>query len=453
MRLAMRLLRKSAFVLLFLLLAGLVRSPLERPLSREMRAMEILPAPLDQATSQALGQNLAAISLGGLRSLVATVLNFSKVIPAWQEQDWVGIFTTFEQIHTLQPKVRYYWQAAASWAADDAYSDYRDRPGVEEWQRALRRNEFFLKGMSYLDEGIKNLPNDLCLRELKARMLSDPFKPEHVDYAAATAVLDEAVKLPQATPLVQRQHSYLMARVPARRPEALALTRKIYADPQSRFPSIKVQLFALQNEFPDSEALPLETIYPTKADAVASLFNHYQRREEALPMTGVHETLVRLLSEINPPLALNPLLNPDLKRVTPLITEVLAACPLYLPDDPFAEESSWPLVVELFEEHGPEGLPTIGVLYFVLQNLAAVPVEKRVPVDRIFKNRLFAIRDAANFLFDESHNFPTTGVRELLVEQCAALDLPPHLSPLSHPERIPWTTEWMDQVRNWQLAP
>ena len=86
-----------------------------------MRTAGLLAEPLDQQTSEAIGQTSALIALGGLRSLVAAVLNFSKIVPAWSDQDWLSIFNTFEQIHTLQPKTSYYWEAAAGYSADDAY--------------------------------------------------------------------------------------------------------------------------------------------------------------------------------------------------------------------------------------------------------------------------------------------------------------------------------------------
>ena len=75
----MVLLRKTALAFLFLLVAGLVRIPIERPLGREMRATGLLAEPLDQKTSEAIGQTSAAIALGGLRSLVASVLNLSLI--------------------------------------------------------------------------------------------------------------------------------------------------------------------------------------------------------------------------------------------------------------------------------------------------------------------------------------------------------------------------------------
>lgn len=416
-----------------------------------MRETGILAKPLDQKTSDAIGQTSAAIALGGLRSLVAAVLNFSKVVPAWQDQDWVGIFTIFDQIHTLQPQVSYYWQAAAGYAADDAYSDYRDRKGVEEWRRELRRNEFFHKGISYLDKGIENLPEDLSLREMKARILSDTYKPEHVDYAAATEVLDEAIKLKKVTDVVRRQRLYLMSRVPERRREALELTREIYSDPQSRFPSIRSQLFALQNEFPDAKAIPVSEIYPTKSDRVRGLFNHYQRRNEGLPMAGVREELENTLGQLQLPVALNPLLNTDIKRVTLLLSDLYEAFPLNLPANYGEDSGDWPVVVRHFEDYGSGSASTIRVLYFVLQNLAGLGPDQRVHESRIFPDRLTAIRDLANFLFDKNHHFPRDGVRELLEEQCLKAQVPEQLSPLLHPEQFPFTNEWMDQVQRWHF--
>ncbi|MBK1835606.1 hypothetical protein [Roseibacillus ishigakijimensis] len=443
--------KKTALLLLCLLIGGLLRAPMERPLGREMRTTGLIAEPLDQETSEAIGQTSAAIALGGLRSLVAAVLNFSKIVPLWQDQDWVGIFTVFDQIHTLQPNIPYYWEAAAGYAADDAYADYRDRPGMEEWRRKLRRDEFFHKGIAYLDKGIVNNPTDLGLRQMKARLLSDTYKPDHLDYAAATRVLDEAVKLENVTDITRRNRLYLMSRVPERRREALTLVREIYADPQSRYPSIRSQLFALQNEFPDEEQIPATEIFGSSGDIVQSLFNHYQRRDEGLPMAGVRTRLEQELTELNPPFALHPLYNTDLKRVTHRVAGLLNALPYHLPENPFAPDSSWPLVVNHFQENRRESFPTIRVLFYVLQQLADLPPEDRLPYLQIFPDDLVAMQDLANFLLDESHQYPRTGVRELLQELTIKYDLPEHLDPLRNPSAFPFLSDWRDEVTQLQF--
>lgn len=420
-------------------------------MGRELRATGLLAEPLDAATSEALGQTSATIALGGLRSLVAAVLNFSKVVTAWQDRDWLSIFNTFEQIHTLQPKVSYYWEAAAGYAADDAYSDYQDRSGLTDAQRELRRDEFFHKGIAYLDEGIENIPDGLKLYELKARMLSDTYKPKHIDYAAATMVLDEAVKLENRTDVVERQHLYLMTRVPERRREALALAKEIFATPEFRFPSVKSILFALQKEFPGEETIPETEIYDSEIEVIRSLFNYYQRRNEGYPVEGVRELLEKRIEPLQLPVALDPLQNSDIKRVTLRIADVMAAFPLNLSEDPFGEASDWPIVVEHFQEFGAQSLPTMRVLFYVLQQISGIDSGQHIPPGKIFPDKLVLIRDLTNFLLDGSHRFPREGVRELLEDTIQESRIPPHLNPLQNEQLFPLNRQWMGEVTKWQF--
>ena len=450
----MPLFKKALFVLLALLITGVARMPLERPLGREMRAAGILAEPLDTGTSEALGQTSAAIALGGLRSLVAATLNFSKVVTAWQNQDWLNIFNTFEQIHTLQPKTSYYWESAASYAADDAYSDYGDRSNVPDSQRALRRDEFFHKGISYLDEGIQNIPENLKLRETKARMLSDIYKPDHLDYAAATEVLDEAVKLEAKTEFIVRRRLYIMARVPERRREALKLAQEIFATPEFRFPSVKSLLFALQSEFPEEEAVPVTEIYSSESDVIRSLFNYYQRRKESLPVKNVKAQLEKLIAPLALPVALDPLQNTDIKRITLKRSELMAEFPLALSNAPMENATDWPVVVSHFQEYGSGSLSTIRVLFFVLQNISGIDSEQFIPLNKIFPNKYTQAKDLANFFLDESHNYPRTGVEELLkktLNDDEEVKIPEHLDPLKNPSLFPLNKEWERKVTQWQF--
>lgn len=448
----MYLFKKTAIILLLLLAAGLLRAPFERPLAREMRTAGILPEPINLETSEALGQTSAAIALGGLRSLVAAVLNFSKVVPAWQDRDWLAIFDTFEQIHTLQPETGYYWEAAAGYAADDAYSDFRDRAGIPEWRRKLRRDEFFKKGEGYLTAGIENLPEDIRLYQMKARLRSDIYKPDHIDYAAATQVLDEAVDLDNATDVLRRYRLYLMSRVPERRREALQLARQIYQDPMARYPSVKSLIFALQNEFPDAPGrrIPDRELYRTDAEFLRGLFNHYQRREEKLPMVGVREEIERLIEPMDLPYSLDPLRNSDIARITGHLEDIYRLCPLDLPTNFQDEASDWGEIVGLFRELEANSSPTVRVLFFVLQNLADIPAEERVPLSKLFPNKLYALRDLANYQYDLEHDSPRLGVAETLKMLGDSLELPDHLNPVTSPDRFPFDQSWMEEVQSWQ---
>lgn len=445
--------RKIALLLLLLLLAGLLRAPLERPLGRELRATGILEQPLDSQTSANLGQTSAAIALGGLRSLVAAVLNFSKVVPAWDDRDWLGVFDAFQQIHTLQPRVSYYWEAAARYAADDAYADYRERPDQPEWQRQIRQQELFDKGIAYLDEGTRNLPEAVPLFALKARFLSDTYKREQLDYPRATEVLDHAVTLPDATDVLRRQRLYLMARVPERRREALDLAREIYATPSFRFPSVKSLLYALQSAFPGEggSAVPLREIYRDQAEVLRSLFNYYQRRSEGYPMDGVREELDEVVAAMELPYLLDPLRNSDIKRVTLSLNELHGQAPLSFPRDPYAPEGHWGTVVDSFQEHGSQSPPLVRVLIVVLQELASVSAENRTPLARIFPDQLTAIRDLSNYLYDDSHSYPRDGVETALRDLVGKVAIPTSLDPVQHRDLFPLTQDWIITVRQHQM--
>lgn len=445
--------KKIALLLLFLLIAGLLRMPLERPLGRELRETGILEQALDSQTSAALGQTSAAIAFGGLRSLVAAVLNFSQVVPAWDQKDWLGVFATFQQIHTLQPRVSYYWEAAAGYAADDAYSDFRERSQMPAWQRKIRQQELFDKGIAYLDEGIINLPEEVELYALKARFLSDPYKSDQVDYPRATEVLDHAITLPNITDVLRRQRLYLMVRVPERRREALDLARKIFENPSFRYPSVKSVLYALQKEFPDADdgQVPSEEIYRTDAEVLRSLFNYYQRRSEGFPVTGVREELEQVSSAMDLPYLLDPLRNQDIKRVTLNLSNLHARAPLHFPRDLYAEATHWPEVVALFQENGNQSQPLVRVLVVVLQELASVSEEELVPLSRIFPDKLIAIRDLTNYLYDDSHSYPRDGVEAALKQIVNEVNLPEELNPVTHRNLFPLTRDWVAAVRQHQI--
>lgn len=445
--------KKVLTLLLLLVLSGLLRLPLERPLGQEMRATGILERPLDNETSAALGQTSAAIAFGGLRSLVAAVLNFSKVVPAWDDKDWLGVFGTFQQIHTLQPRVSYYWEAAAGYAADDAYADYRERPGLPDWQRKIRQQELFDKGVNYLDDGIANLPEEVALYEMKARFLSDTYKKPQLDYPRATEVLDQATALPNATDVLRRQRLYLMSRVPERRREALGLAQEIFETPSFRFPSIKSVLYALQKEFPEASGsqIALQEIYRDQAEVLRSLFNYYQRRSEGYPMAGVREELDAIIAGMELPYLLDPLRNTDIKRVTLNLNDLHARAPLALPRDPYADNTDWGAVVDSFQEHGNQSPPLVRVLIIVLQELASVSEGDRTPISRIFPDKLTAVRDLSNYFYDESHSYPRDGVEAALKELVTQIDLPDALDPVAHPELFPLSQDWIIAVRQYQI--
>ncbi len=446
-----RLAKKVILIVAFLLVGGILRWPLEKPLAAELRAERLIAKPLDARTSHDLDQTSIAIAMGGLRSLVAAMINLSDVITAWQDDDWLRLFGAVEQIHTLQPEVPYYWKSAARYAADDAYSYYGEQTKWSEGRRRIYQQEVFDKGVAYLDEGIATLPEEQALYELKARFYSDRFKSEQVDYEKAASVVEEALALPTASERLRREKLYLISRIPKRHEEALALAEDIFSNPSMRFPSVNSRLFVLQREVGVSNPLSVEEVFGTDGRAIRSLYNHYQRRDEGYPQQGVKEELERLLEKKQLPQALNPLENPDIIRIGGALLDIYEESPLDLPQNPRQDPGDWPLVIAQMQEFGPNSPATIRVLFSIYQTLSPHRSREPVPLSLIFPDKLTALRDLANYYYDDSHEYPREGVFEAMKKLDDDLALPTELSPVLSPPSDILTRKWMQSISQHQF--
>ena len=190
-------------------------------------------------------------------------------------------------------------------------------------------------------------------------------------------------------------------------------------------------------------------------EAIRSLFNYYQRRSEGLPMTNIREELETRIAPLDLPYALDPLRNTDLKRVTIKLANVMAEFPLTLSEDPFAEASDWPVVVDHYQQFGSTSLPTMRVLFVVLQNISGIDPSKYISPEKIFPDKATQIKNLTNYLYDPSHDFPRDGVEELLSKTCKAAradgTLPDNLNPVLNPDLFPLTKDWKDELFQWQI--
>ena len=71
----MKLFLNLTVVLAAVVLTGMLRRPLDDRLTDDMRERNLLPSPIEMDTREELGQTTLAIALGGLRPLVAAMLN------------------------------------------------------------------------------------------------------------------------------------------------------------------------------------------------------------------------------------------------------------------------------------------------------------------------------------------------------------------------------------------
>ena len=302
----MKFLRNLFFVLLAIVVTGFARRPLDDRLVKSMQERNLLPPPISLDTREELGQTSLAIALGGLRPLVAAMLNI-KAHTYWEEQDWYELEQSYKTIVALQPRVRYYWEIGSWHLYSNAYADYADKPGLSEGLRRLRQKEFFEKGIAFLERGVEQNPRDWRLYHLLGSALSSNHRPQNLERAAECFARGYAES---GVPRLHRFHAYCLSRIPTRKPEAWKAVHEIWnGGEHHRKPTTQTVFFALQSWAGETD-YSLEDIFGSRRRAAAQLPDYWFRQVEGFPMDGMADTLTRLCKEFDVPRNLNPLRYP-----------------------------------------------------------------------------------------------------------------------------------------------
>lgn len=153
------MMRKKWQAIGLLILVGLASRPADDAATSFLRSHKLLTKPVDLGLRESLGQMGFAASLGGLRSLVASV-TYLQAYSAFENVDWAKVDSLFKLTTRLQPGYGSYWEEAAWHMAYNAATSYlfnKDLP------RAIRRQltrEHVKRGIEILEEGIKFVPNE-----------------------------------------------------------------------------------------------------------------------------------------------------------------------------------------------------------------------------------------------------------------------------------------------------
>jgi len=171
--------KRQLQALIVLLLLGAARLPLEEAATQQLRQDRLLSAPLDLGLRENLSQMSFAASLGGLRSLVATI-TYLKAYHEWENVNWGRVDSLFQITTSLQPRFPNYWDEAAWHMAYNAASFYLYDSGVESMVRGKLYDEHVRRGISILREGLRYLPDDArlwnALAEIYERRSHEPEK-------------------------------------------------------------------------------------------------------------------------------------------------------------------------------------------------------------------------------------------------------------------------------------
>lgn len=288
---SVRILRKSGLYLAQLLLlaaGGAALLPLSRHLSdKEMSAGLRLPPPRI-SRQDAINQQIAFFSMGGLRSLAAEILALDAT-DAWLDQDWPRTQRRWETITTLSPHRINYWIRASHDMGRNAVSQTRADDSISPHEQAVLAHQYAQAGLKFLQDGAANNPDNARLQLELARYYADVPLP--AEYAQAAASYQRAIELGAPT-MYRRWILYNLCKLRTRIQDAWQLAYQLYQEEEHRTPALLCILFALQNkaDVPPAKRLTPEELFGTRAKAIRELRN-YLHNDLHYPTYGVQDWL------------------------------------------------------------------------------------------------------------------------------------------------------------------
>ena len=276
-----------------LVVAGIVRMPAEQALTEDLRKQGILSRPLDIETQKKVGQGFWAVSLGGLRTLVATVLNL-RAFSFFENQRWTQLADTYDTIVQLAPDTDYYWDTASWHMAYNAAAYYQTSSDLPELRRRAEWRQWVERGTAFLEEGTRQNPDSWYLWSRLGWIYSDPNKL--IDYEKSAAAYQKAIETGNALPYIRNGAAYALARVPGKETEALELVRKLHQDRRGQVPTMKCLLLSLEctaDPCVDSYQLALD-IFAGDKEAYHMLSGYYLDFRKNFPTAGVAIALKKL---------------------------------------------------------------------------------------------------------------------------------------------------------------
>ena len=293
---------------LVVLVMGAARLPLEQGLSVELSEKGLVPPKLKIDTGDKLGQTFSAVSLGGLRTLVATFFNI-RAFSYFTEQKWSEVAETYNIIVDLAPHTRYYWDSGSWHQSYNAASYYLYQSNLPAMRRKLAWKESILTGRNFLERGIRNNPNDPILRQSLGYLLADPnkilaFGDTGKAFEESYEAYWSAVQTGKARGFAKRAALYSLARVPGREEEALELALEIRSEMSVLPPPTVLGLLYSLRYFADPNQSVLELVddvFPTREIGYEVLGNVWLRSRDRFPVHGSAKALVLLENHFDIP--------------------------------------------------------------------------------------------------------------------------------------------------------
>lgn len=240
-----------------LLALGILKLPLEEALTQRLRAQNLLSPPLSLDVRENVGQVSFAAALGGLRSLVASVIQL-EAYTAFENVDWAKVDSLYQLVTRLQPRAVTYWEQASWHMAYDAASSYLYDPDLTGPVKGRLYQEHVERGIQVLQEGMTYLPQSA---RLWAR-LGDIYKHRTKQPDKAGEAYLKAAEL-GGQPFLVRAAAYEFAVVPddGFQKRAYDLMKERY-DAGDRYPTLLKELRRLEGKFdvPAVDRIPVGSV-------------------------------------------------------------------------------------------------------------------------------------------------------------------------------------------------
>lgn len=292
---------------LAILAVGGMRMPFERQLTEDLSEAGLLPPKLEQRTGEKIGQTFSAVSLGGLRTLVATFYNL-RAFTFFTEQRWGEVGDTFELIVDLAPRTRYYWDTGSWHQAYNAASYFLYGSELSPLRRKANWRASILRGRAFLERGIRNNPYDPILKHRLGTLLSDSNKiaafGEPADaYEQAYEAFISAAEIENSQGFSKRFALYSLARVPGREKDALALLKEIESEGARLLPTFYGLSYTLRyHAEPTRPVMDLvDSVFPSREAAYNVLGGQWMRARDHFPLHGVAKAIALLESDLKIP--------------------------------------------------------------------------------------------------------------------------------------------------------
>lgn len=297
--------RKALALLAVLLLFGGLRLPLEQALSGELREIGLQRPRLEIGTRDYIDQTSSAVALGGLRTLVASILDL-RAHMFFERQSWDELRETYDTIVDLAPHTGYYWRSGSWHLAYNAASHYLHDSGLPPLRRRELWRTSIHQGRAFLERGIRNNPGDWSLNANLGLMLIDPnkfvaFRDRIEAFETAAEAYRQAHQDSHSPQRMARFQLFALARVPGREAEALELARSLYAaDRRHRTPTLKSLLYVLECQAKpqlDHEQLALR-LFENADKAYEALSRLWLQNRQGYPTHGVARGIAALESRL-----------------------------------------------------------------------------------------------------------------------------------------------------------